>query len=357
MDKLLRLEKAISLELPDRPPILGGWLAAPEHIQAMTGCSESDYWSNPFYWGAEAEKVLGSDGVIDIFVPISKGGYRILDHEYPIQQHATSVDSFLTYIDEQPGAEELIATFDPETSFNSLKESVQKAKSVIGDMAWVIADWKIVPNVIGHWSFHFGVETTMITLALHPDRFRKLIQNSAIVGRQNAEILVRAVKEGLIPPVVLSGEDLCSHQGPLVSPKFLRKEYWHLVEYTLEPLHEANVKVVWHCDGNWQKLFPDVLAVGVNGLQGFQEECGMTLDWISSHKTKNGSPLLIFGPISVTGKLLYGSPKDIYCEVQNVMEISRDKCSLVFFTSNTITPDIPINNVIALWESVNNSHW
>ena len=29
MDKKTRLAKAFNLELPDRPPILGGWLAAP----------------------------------------------------------------------------------------------------------------------------------------------------------------------------------------------------------------------------------------------------------------------------------------------------------------------------------------
>ena len=59
MDKKTRLAKAFDLELPDRPPILGGWLAAPEHIQTMTGCSEDAYWSDPFHWGLEAERVLG----------------------------------------------------------------------------------------------------------------------------------------------------------------------------------------------------------------------------------------------------------------------------------------------------------
>ena len=73
MNKKERLEKAFELDLPDRPPILGGWLAAPDHIQTLTGCSEAEYWSDPFYWGLEAERVLGSDGIITIFVPASEG--------------------------------------------------------------------------------------------------------------------------------------------------------------------------------------------------------------------------------------------------------------------------------------------
>ena len=79
MEKIERLTRAFDLELPDRPPILGGWLAAPEHIQALTGCSEDDYWADPFHWGLEAERVLGSDGVINIHEPISRGEYRIVD--------------------------------------------------------------------------------------------------------------------------------------------------------------------------------------------------------------------------------------------------------------------------------------
>ena len=79
MDKGTRLARAFDLELPDRPPILGGWLAAPEHIQALTNCSEDEYWSDPFHWGLEAERVLGSDGVVTIHEPIARGEYRIVD--------------------------------------------------------------------------------------------------------------------------------------------------------------------------------------------------------------------------------------------------------------------------------------
>lgn len=357
MNSLLRIQTTISLNRPDRPPILGGWLAAPEHIQSLTGCSCSDYWDEPFYWGAEAEKVLGSDGVVDIFVPVSKGEYRVIDHDYPSQQHATSVDAFLTWIDAQPGEDVLVEQFDPEELYHDFRKTILNARAALQDVVWIASDWQIIPNALGHWSYHFGIETTMMTMALHPERFQKLIQNGAISGRQKAELFVRAVREGLIPPVILTGEDLCSQQGPMVSPAFLRKNYWPWVDYALEPLREAGIKVVWHCDGNWQKIITDVIACGVDGLQGFQEECGMRLDWISSLRTRTGDPLVIFGPISVTGALLHGNPHDVKIEVHKAMEICKDNAGLFFFTSNTITPDIPIDNLITLWDTVKNSSW
>lgn len=71
-----RLEAAFDLRQADRPPILGGWLAAPAHIQALAGCSEDEYWTDPFVWGLAAERALGSDGVITVFVPVARGAYR-----------------------------------------------------------------------------------------------------------------------------------------------------------------------------------------------------------------------------------------------------------------------------------------
>ena len=79
MDKKERLARAFALELPDRPPILGGWLAAPEHIQALSDCSEDAYWADPFRWGLETERVLGSDGVVGIFTSIARGEFRCID--------------------------------------------------------------------------------------------------------------------------------------------------------------------------------------------------------------------------------------------------------------------------------------
>ena len=79
MDKKTRLETAFNLERPDRSLIMGGWLAAPNHIQSLTGCTEDEYWDDPFSWGANAERILGRDGVIDIFAPVTRGEFRIVD--------------------------------------------------------------------------------------------------------------------------------------------------------------------------------------------------------------------------------------------------------------------------------------
>lgn len=140
MNKKTRLAKAFDLETPDRPPILGGWLAAPKHIQTLTGCSEDAYWSDPFGWGLEAERVLGSDGVISIFEPITRGGYRCVDAQVLDRRAAHTVESVLDEIEAMPDPEELEAQFDEETAYEELVAEIKARQEQCGDILWCPAD-------------------------------------------------------------------------------------------------------------------------------------------------------------------------------------------------------------------------
>ncbi len=143
----------------------------------------------------------------------------------------------------------------------------------------------------------------------------------------------------------------------MMSPEYLRRHYFPLVEYALEPLLELDVNVVWNCDGDYRPLLDDVLACGIGGLQGFQKECGMDLEWIVDLRTRQGEPLLILGPMSVTTTLPHGTPQDVKSEVRWAMDTCRDKASLVYFTGNTINPDVPLENIRAYWQTVLESSW
>ena len=355
MDKKERLTRTFGLELPDRPPILGGWLAAPEHIQTLTSCSDDEYWSDPFHWGLEAERVLGSDGVVSIFEPVARGTYRCVDGRVLEERAAYTVDSVLAEIESLPSPEEMDDSFDEESAYAEFLAEFKARQAQCGDILWCRADWDLIPKAL--WYHRFGYESALTTLALYPDRHRKLIQFSAARGHQRAILRARAMQEGVHPRAILTGEDICSQRGPMVSPDFLRREYFPLVEYALEPLLAVGAKIVWHCDGDYRPLLDDVLACGIGGLQGFQQECGMELEWIVDLRTRGGDPLLIFGPMPVTTTLPHGTPEDIRAEVHQAMRLCRDRASLAFFTSNTINPDVPLENVQAYWQAVLESAW
>ena len=355
MDKKTRLTKAFNLELPDRPPIMGGWLAAPNHIISLTGCSEDEYWEDPFYWGVEAERVLGSDGVVGIVEPIARGEYRIVDGQVLAERHSMTMDEVVADIESLPTREEQETNFDEEQAYTEFVTEFEDKQKKCDDILWCPSDWYIVPKAIAGWEY--GYENALLLIGLYPDLARKFIDFGVGRGRIQATLRARAIREGLLPRAIFTGEDLCDQRGPMVDPEFLRKEYFPCLEYVLEPLVEVGAQLVWHCDGNYQALVDDVLACGVTGLQGFQRECSMDLEWIVNKRTRNGDPLLIFGPMSVTKTLPHGTSQDVQAEVEWAMNVCRGKASLVFFTSNTLTPDIPLENIQTLWQTVQDSCW
>jgi len=355
MDHKTRLIKTFNLEQPDRPPILGGWLAAPNHIQALTGCAEEVYWADTQHWGLEAERVLGSDGLIGIFKPASRGEYRIIDHDIHAGHVNYTLESFLAEIKAMPDPGDLEKQFDEETEYARFLADFQAQQAQCGEMLWCPADWDIKPRVL--WFSKYGHEIILMAIALHPEPYRKFLRVLAVQARQRSILRARAMRAGIYPRAILTGDDLCDQRGPMVSPKFLRRDYFPLVEYAFEPLLQAGAKLIWHCDGNYRALMNDILALGVGGLQGFQRECEMDLEWIVNLRTRAGDPLIIYGPMSVTTTLPNGTPDDVRVEVRRAMEICRDQASLVFFTSNTIIPDTPLANIRAFWQAVQASRW
>ena len=355
VDSKTRLQMAFDLERPDRPPILGGWLAAPAHIQALTGCSEDEYRDDPFGWGLAAERTLGSDGVIGIFQPVARGGYRCVDGQVLERRAAYTLEAVVAEIEAMPDPAEVKDSFDEQQAYAELAGELRTRQTQCGDIRWCPADWQLIPKAL--WYHEYGHENALSLIALYPEAHRKLLRVSAVRARQHALLRARAMREGLHPRAILSGEDLCSQRGPMVSPAFLRREYFPLLEYALEPVLAAGARVVWHCDGYYRPLLDDVMACGIGGLLGFQCECGMDLEWIVDLQTRAGEPLLVFGPLSVTTTLSHGTPEDVRAEVRRAMDLCRDKASLVFFTSNTITPDVSLENVCTYWSAVRGSRW
>ncbi|MBI2940033.1 MAG: hypothetical protein HYY04_06295 [Chloroflexi bacterium] len=355
MDKATRLTTTFDGRLPDRPPILGGWLAAPAHVQTLTGCTDDDYWADPFYWGLEAERALGTDGVVTIFIPRKRGGYRCVDEEVLENRASYTMERVVAEIEALPDPDAFRDEWDETTAYPEFLDRLLTAQRRAGDILWCPASWDLIPKAL--WYARYGYERALMLPVEHPQHHLKLLRLSAEKGRQVATMRARAIREGLHPRAILTGEDLCGQKGPMISPAFLRREYFPLVEYTFEPLLAVGAKIVWHCDGDVRPILNDVFASGVAGLQGFQRECGMDVEWIVERRTRTGDPLLIFGPLSVTTTLPYGTPDDVRAEVRRAMALCRDQASLVFFTSNTMTPDVPLENILAFWDEVHASHW
>ncbi len=351
MTRTERLESAFALKQPDRIPILGGWIACPEYIMKLANVRADQYWADPYGVSIKAYDRLDTDGLIGIFVPRNREDFRCVDHDsYVHAVSGLSLDSAIAKIDAMPGPEEIERKFDFDTEYQNFRKSMIDMQARCGDMLWMPAQWGAGARVT--WYGEFGYENFFYIIGLYPDRAQKLMEVGGAYGRCQSKIIAKAVEEGIYPHAVLLGEDICSQRGPMISVKFMEKYYAPQLKYGLEPLLEVGCRPVWHCDGDVRPMLDLLLDSGVQGLQGFQPECGMIIDELVQRRTKFGEPLLIFGPLAVTTELPKLTPDEITRKVHHAIEVCKGNASLVMFTGNTINPDVPLENIIAMYEAL-----
>ena len=202
------------------------------------------------------------------------------------------------------------------------------------------------------WYGHLGYENFFCVVGMYPERAKKLMDVGGARGRCQSRVVGRAIEDGLYPRAVLLGEDICTQRGPMISPAFLEEYYAPNLRRGLKPLLDVGCKPVWHSDGDVRPIMDMLIDCGAQGFQGFQPECGMTIEFVSQKRTRDGDPLLIFGPLAVTTELPACTPEEIREKVRHAIDVCRGNAHLVMFTGNTINPDVPLENIIAMHEAV-----
>ncbi|MFH1569960.1 MAG: hypothetical protein ABIL09_18350 [Gemmatimonadota bacterium] len=346
-----RLEAAFGLRAPDRTPVLGGWIACPEHLAALAGADLDQYWQDPQGVSTAAYRALGVDGLLGIFVPTARDSYRCVDHTSYVHGDAgVSVEEAAARVDAMPGPEEEERRFDFEAAYAEYRRGLVQGQARSGEMVWMPPNWSAGARV--SWYGTFGYEAFFALVGLYPDRARKLLAVGGAQGRCQSRLVARAVEEGLYPRAILLGEDICTQRGPMISTDFMERYYAPQLRYGLEPLLQAGCRPVWHCDGDVRPMLDFLIDAGVQGLQGFQPECGMVLDELVRRRTREGEPLVIFGPLAVTSQLPVWTPEQVTAEVRRAIAVCRGQASLALFTANTINPDVPLANIRALCAAV-----
>ena len=351
MTQRARLDAVFSLKPPDRTPVLGGWIACPAHIMEITGTDEDQYWEDPQGVSIEAYQLLGTDGLIAVFVPKSRSDYRCVDNtNYAHSDTGMSLEDAVAEVDAMPLPEQIESEFDFEHSYAEYRQSLQSMQERCGDMVWMPALWSAGAKI--SWYGQFGYENFFLIIGMYPDRARKLLEVGGAQGRCQSRLVARAVQEGLYPHALLLGEDICTQRGSMISVDFMEQYYAPQLRYGLEPLLEVGCRPVWHCDGDVRLLLDFLIDSGVQGFQGFQPECGMLLEEIVQRRTRDGEPLVIFGPLAVTTELPVCTPEEIQSKVRHAIEVCEGHASLVLLTANTINPDVPLANIRAMYEAV-----
>lgn len=345
-----RLKRQVLGQEVDRVPCLGGWIGGVRNLAELAGMTTDDYLANPGQGVIKAHLALGVDGMVSPFVPDRldqiRGG-EVLDSRY----EGIEPEALLKDAENLPDSEaEILATFDAARASNDFRTGFLQCRKEWGGIEPIPNFWDMGGRFPLY--YQYGYSAFFQACALYPEAVGKIWWARSLHARERAKVIASLYRELDLVPLMFCGEDLCNNSGPMVDPGFLRQYYMPTVRMIVEPLVNAGVRLIHHCDGDIRSMVGDYLACGFSGLQGFQYELGVEIPDLRKLRGPLGEELLFFTGLSVTRTLPFGTPDDVRAEVDYFLDSTDGGKGMFLFTSNVTGVEVPVENIRAAYEHV-----
>jgi len=220
--------------------------------------------------------------------------------------------------------------------------------SGFGDIALVPAMWLKHPKGIR------DVEEWYVSTVLRRDYVREIFQRQCEIALGNIDRLIAAVGED-VQAAFTTDTDFGTQSGLFLSVESYRELYKPLHRAVNDFIHRhSNWKVFIHSCGAVAQLIPEFIDAGVDILNPVQCSCsGMEPEKL---KSEFGEDLVFWGGGVDTQKTFpFGSPREVYDQVQRRIDILGAGGGFVFNTIHNIQANTPIENIEAMLRAIRDS--
>jgi uroporphyrinogen decarboxylase len=144
------------------------------------------------------------------------------------------------------------------------------------------------------------------------------------------------------------GDDWGTQRGLMIGTRHWRKFIKPGLKRIFEKARQKGLAVMVHSDGDIFNIIPDLLDIGVQILNPVQPEA---MD-ICAIKRLYGQNLCMNGGISSQYTLPWGTPSDVYKEVNACIKYLARGGGFVIGPTKSILPETPVRNIVTLFESI-----
>ena len=337
--------RTLALERLEEPCIVGSWIMKGDYYTRIVG---RDYWSDKENVYAEALLRLGINLCPQWVMPQDRMGNAGVVYDYwsnrlGLQQP----EQILPLIEALPSDEQLEREFDLEGEAKAVADTIaQHSNMTSGEVLFI--PYLALPDFMGPYN-EWGYVPYLSALALYPEHIRRYYHHMATKAHLQHLAVARAVERYGVAPFIYGGDDICDNAGPLCSVATLERLYFPELRRALAPLIANDIRIIWHCDGNVLPILPSLIEIGVSGLQGFQEEAGVDFAKLVPLKSRWGRPLILWGCVSVTTTLPFGSPEDVRAAVRRSYQLAGPGRGFGLASTSSIMPEVPDENIDALY--------
>jgi len=206
-----------------------------------------------------------------------------------------------------------------------------------------------------HGVFHlltylFGMEKAMLDLAINEEIILEAIKHiNKFLLNYYEEMLKQA--NGKID-FLFYKDDFGTQNSQLISGDMFRQFFGPSLKELIDLANSYGATLILHSCGSVIKLIPDFIDLGVKVLDPIQTSA-KDMD-ISVLKEQFGDKLTFHGAIDTQVVLPKSSPSEIREIVKNTIDILGKGGGYFFSPSHRIQQDTPLENIIAMYEAVNN---
>jgi uroporphyrinogen decarboxylase len=189
-----------------------------------------------------------------------------------------------------------------------------------------------------------GYENALMAMALQPDHFKALLHRSV----QYNLALARVAVERLGVQIVATTDDVCTANGPFISPPMYREIVAPAFRDVMRGYHDLGLLIIKHCDGDVLPLLDLWLEAGIDCLDPIDPGAGLDMQRM---KAEYGDRIALKGNIDCTGHLCDGTPEQVQQEVKQCIDAGGPE-GLIVSSSNTIHQGVRPDNYRAMIEAV-----
>ncbi len=205
-------------------------------------------------------------------------------------------------------------------------------------------------NLLETGQFLYRIDRFLMLLAENPAGAHAFLDRLVEIHLANLEKYLAAVGDSI--DIIQFGDDLGTQGGPQISPRMYREFF--------KPRHArlwrrakelANVKVMLHCCGGIRPLLPDLIEAGLDATNPVQISCvGMDAAGL---KRDFGDRLTLWGGGCDTQWVLsHASPEEVRRHVRQQVAILSPGGGFIFQQVHNILADVPVENVMAMFQAV-----
>ena len=151
--------------------------------------------------------------------------------------------------------------------------------------------------------------------------------------------------------IVAIGDDLGMQTGPLISPKLYRRLIKPRHKELYDFIHSrTEAKIMHHTCGSVFPFVQDLIDVGVDILNPIQTSA-RRMD-PAALKQEFGERLVFHGGIDVQQILPFATPERVREEVRHIVATLGHGGGYIFAPSHNIQADVPPENIVAMYETI-----